>query len=167
MKVTVRGALAAIFILANCLVAVATTSVLSRQPAANEFVVRRLDGATVVVSPGPEWFPIERHAGDEWAWSSGVARLQLQVDGHRTTGALTVRFGLRGTTQGTVSVRRGNDTLWKGPVGTDLVRVAIEGLTLSPGINTLEFATDAPGIVEPAEHGGRTLAFALYNVRIE
>ena len=156
-----------LFVLTSCLVMTVTTGALSRQRAANEFVVRRLDGATVVASPGAGWFPIERHGGDEWAWSSGVARLQIRVDGRSTIGPLTVRFGLRGTTPGTVSVRRGNGVLWKGPVGTDLVRVAIEGLSLPPGISTLEFSTDAPGVVEPAEHGGRTLAFAVFNLRIE
>jgi hypothetical protein len=157
----------ALFVLANCLVAAGSMAALSRQRAATEFFVRRLDGATVVVSPGAGWFPIERHGRDEWAWSSGAAKLQIQVDARRAIRPLTVRFGLRGTSPGTVSVRRGNDVLWMGAVGTEFIRVAIEGLTLPPGVTTLEFSTDARGVVEPAEHGGRTLAFAVFNLRVE
>ena len=156
-----------LFALASCVAAGVSVGALSRQRAASEFMVRRLDGATVVVSPGAGWFPIERHDRDAWAWSSGVAKLQIQVGGRRAIGPLTVRFGLRGTSPGSVSVRRGNDVLWKGAVGTEFVRVGIEGLTLPPGVTTLEFSTDAPGVVEPAEHGGRTLAFALFNPRVE
>jgi hypothetical protein len=157
----------ALFVSASCFVAALSVAALSRQRAANEFVVRRVGSATVVVSPGVGWFPIERHAGDEWAWSSGVATLQIQVSGRAAVGPLTVRFGLRGTNPGNVSVRRGDDVLWQGRVGTELVQVALQGVTLAPGVTALEFSTDAPGVVEAAEHGGRTLAFAVFNVRME
>ena len=116
---------------------------------------------------GEGWFALERHGRDEWAWSSGHATLPLHVKGPTAIGPLTMQFALRGVGSRTVTVRQGEHILWEGSVGPQYVPVTISGMMLAPGTTTLEFSTDAPGIAESAAVGGRSLAFALYNLRLK
>jgi hypothetical protein len=57
--------------------------------------------------------------------------------------------------------------LWQGTVGAELVPVTLGGLMLPSGSTLLEFSTDTPGVAESPAHGGRSLAFALYNLRLK
>ena len=158
----------AVFWGVNAVVAAISIGVLSSQRAVNELAVRRIDGAEVSASLTEGWFTIERHRRDEWAWSSGAAELQLYVNGDTTVGPVTLSFGLRGVGgQGTIVVRNKADVVWRGTVGGELVPVTIAGLKLSPGSTMLDFSTDGPRVVDGAEHGGRTLSFALYNLRLK
>jgi hypothetical protein len=157
----------ALFVAANCVVATVSLGALSKQRAANELVVRRMEGAAVSVTLTDGWFPIERHRRDEWAWSSGAAKLTLHVDGRTSLGSVMIRFGLRsaGDTRNIIVRERGH-VLWQGAVTGELTPVEISNLRLEPGLTALEFSTDTPGVAESVEHGGRTLAFALFNLRL-
>jgi hypothetical protein len=157
----------ALWVGANIIVAAGVVSVLSMQRGANELVVRRVGRAEVSAMVGEGWFALERHGRYEWAWSSGHATLPLHVKGPTAVGPLTMQFALRGVGSRTVTVRQGERILWEGSVGPQYVPVTISGMMLAPGTTTLEFSTDAPGIAESAAVGGRSLAFALYNLRLK
>ena len=80
----------------------------------------------------------------------------------------SLEFGLRSANDARmVVVRERNRVLWQGAVKGDRVLITIPALILEPGSTTLEFSTDMPGVAESAERGGRTLAFALFNLRLK
>ena len=141
-------------------------SALSLQRAANEFALRRIGRAEVSAIMGEGWFALERHGGDEWAWSSGRARLPLHVARSRAAVPIRLSFGLRSTATRMITIRQGDRTLWSGEVGNEYTPVTLSGLLLAPGTTELEFVTDTPAVKESAAAGGRSLAFALYNVRL-
>jgi hypothetical protein len=155
------------FIGISGVVAVGIVSALSLQRGANELAVRRVGRGEVSAMVGVGWYALERHGRDEWAWSSGQATLPLHVNGRNAIGPVTMQFSLRGTATRTVTVRHGSRMLWHGTVGAQHVPVTISGLVLEPGTTTLEFSTDTPGVAESAAVGGRSLAFALYNLRLK
>jgi hypothetical protein len=116
---------------------------------------------------GDGWFGLERHGRDEWVWTSGRATLSLQVSGRGTVGPVTLRFALRGRGARKVTVRAGDRVLWEGDVGEQYRPVMLQGLELPPGTTTLDFSTDVPGVPESEAVGARSLAFAVYNLRLE
>lgn len=162
-----RFAPRAAFVAVNVAAAIALLATLSTQRAADELAVRRLGFAKASVALGDGWFPLERHARDEWTWSGGRAQLNLHLGGTHVPRRVTLRFALASVGRRTVTIRAGARELWRGEVGEQRVAVVIDALELSPGDTTLEFTTDIAGINETPAAGGRTLAFALYNLRLE
>jgi hypothetical protein len=150
-------------IAANVAAAGAIALALSQQLAPRELVVGRGEGKGVVVALGDGWHAQERHGRDRWAWSGGAAELRVQAD---AAVSVTLRFQLRAVTPRQVTVTRAGQVLWQGAVANDLVRVEFRALALSAGMATLAFTTDAPGVAEAPGDGGRTLAYALYNVEL-
>ena len=158
----------AVFVAVNGVEAAVLVGAMSTQRAGNEFDVRRIGGAEVSAMLAQGWFPIERHDRTEWAWSSGAAKLTLHVSGDRQAGPLSLRFALRSASGARgVTVRERDRVLWEGAVTEELVPITISALKLEAGSTTLEFSTDAPGVAESAAHGGRTLAFGVFNLRLE
>lgn len=153
----------AVVIAANVAAAGAIALALSQQLAPRELVVGRGEGKGVVVALGDGWHAQERHGRDRWAWSGGTAELRVQAD---AAVSVTLRFQLRAVTPRQVTVTRDGQVLWQGAVANDLVRVELRALALSAGMTTLAFTTDAPGVAEAPGDGGRTLAYALYNLEL-
>jgi hypothetical protein len=156
----------AVFAGANILLALAVIGVLSLQRGANELAVRRFGQAEVSVALDEGWFPIEKHGRDAWAWSSGGARLRLKVSGESAR-VVTLRFAVGSAGTRRVAILESGRELWRGEVRDQHVPVTIAGLTLSPGTTTIEFTTDTAGVNEAPGAGGRTLAFAIFNLKVE
>ena len=150
----------------NIIVALGVVGGSSLQRGVNELAVRRVGLAEVSVVLGDGWFPLEQHGRDEWSWSSGRAQLLLNVSG-RSERTVTLRFALGSAGVRTIVIRDGARELWRGVIRDQRVPVAISELTLLPGTTTIEFTTDTAGVNESAAAGGRTLAFAIHNLRME
>lgn len=159
-----RGLVRAGFAVANVALALGLVFACSRQLAADELAAWRRDGVDARIGLGEGWHGIERHEREVWAWSAGHASLRLHVAG--VSGAARLRLSLRSLAPRTVTIRQGDRVLWQGSVGETLVPIEIAPFALTPGHGTLDFSTDAPGVAEAAAHGGRSLAFAVYNVRL-
>ncbi|HUR58011.1 MAG TPA: glycosyltransferase family 39 protein [Opitutaceae bacterium] len=155
-----------IFAGASMLVAVGVIAGLSQQRGSNELAVRRFGLGEVSVALDEGWFPIERHGRDEWSWSSGDARLRLNVSGAFAR-VVTLRFEIGTAGPRTVVIRAGDRELWRGVIRDQRSPVTVAGLTLPPGTTTIEFTTDTAGVNEAPAAGGRTLAFGIFNLRLE
>jgi hypothetical protein len=155
-----------IFVAVNCAVALPILAAFSLQRGTNELAVKRVGLAEVSVALGAGWFPLEKHAGDEWSWSGGQAKLLAAVGGGKER-KVALRFEIGSVGSRVVVVRNGARELWRGEIRDQRVPVAITGLTLSPGTTAIEFSTDTAGVNEPPAAGGRTLAFAIHNLRLE
>jgi hypothetical protein len=139
---------------------------LSAQRAANELAFVRRESGHVSASLGEGWFPLEKHGRDEWAWTSGKAVLRLQSDVTPTPARTALHFQLRSVGMRNVVIRRAGDVLWRGSVSEGLVTVNV-ALVLEAGETKVEFETDSAGAPESSAAGGRTLAFAMYNLSLE
>ena len=155
-----------IFVAVNCAVALPVLGALSLQRGANELAVKRIGMSEVSVALGDGWFPLEKHGRDEWSWSSRQAKLLVNVSGG-TERAVTLRFEIGSVGARTVVVRSGARELWRGEIRDRRVPVSLADLTLSPGTTTIEFSTDTAGVAETPVAGGRMLAFAIHNLRLE
>jgi hypothetical protein len=146
-----------LFAAVNMMVAAVLVFALTRQPAGNE-LASRAHSATV---PGKGWFGIERAKGVTWMWSSGDATLRLHAS---KADSVRLRFSLRSLAPRQVTIRSGERVWWQGAVSEkDFVPVEIGPIALAPGVTTVEFSTDAPGVPETAGPGARALAFAVYD----
>jgi hypothetical protein len=56
--------------------------------------------------------------------------------------------------------------MWHGRVGETFVPVDMPGLKLQPGLNSVTFTSDSPGIAEAPRPDARLLTFALYDLRV-
>jgi hypothetical protein len=80
---------------------------------------------------------------------------------------VTLRFAVGSAGTRRVAILENGRELWRGEVRDQHVPVTIAGLTLSPGTTTIEFTTDTAGVNEAPGAGGRTLAFAIFNLKVE
>ena len=155
------------FWLLNVGVAAALVWHFDRQLAPTEVAAARMSGGVLSVTAESGWFGPETHGRDTWRWSGGRGALRLHVDTSSTTTRGSLHFALRALGARTVRVTLGDRVVWEGRVEERSVRVRLENLPLSNGTVTLVFSSPEPAVPEATTPGARTLAFALYNLRVE
>jgi hypothetical protein len=130
-----------------------------RQLAPNELAASRFH--TIHAVPAGDWYPAEANGKSRWSWSSGHSTLKLISDAPKTC---ALRFGARGLHPQILTLRQNGQIVWSGPIGAQLRRIALPRV---PAPSSLTFDSDQPGVPESSDARSRTLAFALYDLRIE
>jgi hypothetical protein len=125
----------------------------------------RTGEVAAIARPGTGWFPAEQHGRHRWQWTS--ARGTVAVETWPRARAVNVRldFALRSPTPRTVVLRQNGRELWRGSVGDKLSEFHALA-AIAPGADMLEFSTDTPGVREGPAADARSLAFALYDLRM-
>jgi len=118
----------------------------------------------VHASAAAGWYPPEAQGAVRWAWSSGPGVLRLYA---ATPQTVRLRFALRGLQPQRITATWQGRILWTAVIGTQLQRGEIADLTVPAGGADLIFTSDHPGLPESADARSRTLAFALYQLRID
>jgi hypothetical protein len=139
---------------------------LSRQPAPNELAAGVLSGTDVWVGAGEGWFGRESDGRSTWVWSRGKSDLWVLVGGTRPV-TVGLGFRVRGLGDRLVTARLGDRTLWRGAVGAEMVSASLPELTLPPGLSTITFLSEAPGVAESPQADARALTFALYDLALK
>jgi len=149
-----------LLITANLTLGVFLLGALNRQLAPNEIAATRFH--TVHAVPAADWYPAESDSRDRWFWSSGSSTLHLVSAGKRS---VDLHVSLRGFLQAQNIVARVNGRIiWTARVSRLLTKFSIPDVTTPADII---FSSDHPGIAESTDPRSRTLAFALYDLRIE
>lgn len=156
-----------LILLANVAVASAVLMAFACQLAPNQLSVAKVGGADIEAVVGPGWFPRESKGWNKWVWTSGEATVWLRVQNGPVARPIALRFDIRAFGERTVTVRSGDRILWQGIVGKPKQPVEITGLALPAGTTTITFTTETPGTPEGPHPGARSLAFALYNLRLQ
>jgi hypothetical protein len=123
------------------------------------------NGHAAIARPGEGWYGMEQHNGHRWQWTSSRGTVMVETWPRTQRIALDLEFSLRSPMARTVVLRQRGRELWRAPIGAKLSvhRVAV---VLEPGGEALEFSTETPGQPESPAPGARSLAFALYDLRI-
>lgn len=129
-----------------------------------ELAADRADGTACVAWLEDGWYNVERSWRHERVWSDVNSRMELSTWGRRDQ-AVTLEFSIRSLNPRTVVIRDGFRELWRGAVGPEKLHLSLV-TRLTAGRGGLEFSTPEPAAPEPAERGGRSLAFALYDARL-
>jgi hypothetical protein len=79
---------------------------------------------------------------------------------------MELHFRIRGLGSRVVTAAIGGHPVWHGRVGETFVPVDVPDLKLQPGLNTITFTSDSPGVAEAPRPDARLLAFALYDLRM-
>ncbi len=138
----------------------------SGQLAPNELAATRGAGGEVRAVTRAGWFQREGDGRDTWAWSSGAAMLELIPCGRQEAAPVKLRFGMRSLSDCTVTARVDGRVIWSARVGRDIsqweaaVPVSMERAT------DIAFSSDEPGVRESASSTARSLAFAIYDLRL-
>ncbi len=133
--------------------------------ATQELAVARSDAVAAIARPGPGWFPLEHSSRHRWQWTDTRGESIFETWPRSQPVSLQLDFALRSPTPRTVVVRQAGRELWRAAIDAKLSthHVAIQ---IPPGQGVIEFATDTPGVPEGAAPGARSLAFALYDLRV-
>lgn len=153
------------FIAANAAASLLILRCLSGQLAPDELASGSAGGAAVRVGAQEGWFGREGDGRDTWVWSRGRSLLWVRVGGSRPV-TVALEFQVRGLGRRTVTASLGGRTVWSASVGEGLLRARTADMALQPGLNTVAFSTDAPGVPESARGDARALTFALYDLRL-
>ncbi len=133
----------------------------------HEFYTVRADEtmrAAVRVVPAKGWHAPERHAKNQWRWTSGSAELRLNNRAGRPVRA-TIR-GQASSVEGARSLRisLGERLLWGETIGAKGTTEIRFGFTLPPGETVLIFTSDRPA--QKIGTDPRALAFQIANLEI-
>ena len=154
------------WLLAGCLTVPAGLLALRDVPADfHEIAAARARGVAALVHADQGWFGQEHTRRHVWSWSGGRGGLEIETWPHQAQ-ALRLRFSIRGLGSRSVTIRQNGRESWRGKVGAKLVPVEIP-VAISGGRAELEFSTDAPGVREGPMADARSLAFAIYDPRVE
>ncbi|HWA10210.1 MAG TPA: hypothetical protein VG838_12225 [Opitutaceae bacterium] len=128
-----------------------------------ELGAARIAGTAVVAEVGDGWYGVERSSRHTWSWNEGRGLLSLHSwpAGDR---AVRVTCTLRSLQPTTVTVTQDGAVRWRGTVGPSTMAASFP-VPIAAGTARLEFSSDAAGVKEDAALGGRTLAFAVYDLR--
>jgi hypothetical protein len=122
-------------------------------------------GKSVLVAFSPEWYGSERNGANYWSWAPGTAALNIR-NPHDVPLLIRLRFSLSSMGDRTVWVRLNGQEIWRVSLSDDnTVGASLSHLSLVPGANRIEFATDAPSQTLPPDT--RHFAFCLHNLRID
>ncbi len=133
--------------------------------AAQELAAARAGDTAAIVRSGEGWFPIERHGRQTWQWTKDRGAIVVETWSRTRPVTVELEFALRSLVPRTIVLRQEGHDLWRTEVGNTL---ATHHLTvpIAAGHGTIEFSTDTPGIRESAAPDARSLAFALYDLRV-
>ncbi len=111
------------------------------------------------------WHNVEHSGGNFWIWAAADGVLRLN-NPHDRPLALRLRFGLTTLGARELRVRLNGAEVWHAalPNGSAL-QVSLADLVLAPGLNRLEFATDAPALRVASDP--RAFTFCLHNLRLD
>lgn len=128
-----------------------------------ELATGRNRGLAYVANLESGWYGRESLKRHVWSWTSGQGEVAL-----RTTvvepQAATLTMTLRALETRTVTIQLEGSPIWSGAVGTEPQKLA---LPVRIGAHAkLTFGTDRPGIRESASADSRSLAFAVYDLRL-
>ena len=122
-------------------------------------------GIAAIARSGEGWFPIERHAGHRWQWTSTRGEILFEKWPRSQTVALQLDFVLRSLLPRTVILRQDGREIWRAEI-TEKTSAHHVAIRLPPVTDRIEFVTSAPGVREGAAPDARSLAFALYDLRL-
>lgn len=128
-----------------------------------ELGAARIGGAGVVAQVNDGWYGVERSGRHTWSWSRGHGTLALEA-WPQDERELRIDCFLRSLKPLTVTVTQDGALRWRGAVGSAPVAIAFP-VSIERGRARLEFSTDTAGAREEPALGGRTLAFAIYDLR--
>jgi hypothetical protein len=133
--------------------------------ATEELAVARNGDVAAIARPAGGWFSLERNGRHRWQWSSGRGALALETWPRARAVSVGLDFALRSPAPRTVILRHNGREIWRADIGPALSshHVEFETATDDGGI---EFATDTPGVREGPAPDSRSLAFALYDLRM-
>jgi hypothetical protein len=130
-----------------------------------EIAAGRTGEQAAVLRLGTGWHAPEERGRTRWVWSSGEAHLTAEAWPRDRIG-LRLTFELRSLRPRTVVLRADGVEIWRGAIGRERT-VHHANVTVAGGAASLIFGTDAQADVESATPGARSLAFALYNPRLQ
>ncbi len=135
-------------------------------PYANhELAFARAGEVAAIARPVTGWFPSEQHGRHRWQWTSARGTIAIETWPRARAVNVQFDFALRSPTPRTVVLRENGREIWRGAVGEKLTEFHALA-ALAPGAATLEFSTDTPGVREAPDANARSLAFALYDLRM-
>lgn len=112
-----------------------------------------------------EWYPVERHNNDYWAWSSGSATLTV-LNPQTMPVQTSLRFTMNVNAPRNVRLRLNGTSLWATEMSDrSSLNVTLNEIVLPPGKSTLEFLTDTPPSLVGSDP--RLLAFRVQNLRLD
>lgn len=124
----------------------------------------RSGGTACVARLDQGWYGVESSWRHTWAWSDATSRMELVTWGQRDQPVM-FEFFLSSLTPRTLTIRDDHEELWHGAVGPKKMKITLNSRLIS-GHGRLEFSSPEPAVAESPEHGGRALAFALYDARL-
>ncbi len=133
--------------------------------AGQERAAARAGDIAAIVRPGEGWFPLEEHGAHNWQWTSGRGTLAIETWPRAQPVSLQLDFALRSPIPRTVHIRQEGSELLHAETGPKLSPQRVT-VTIAPGHGMIELSTDAPGVRESPAPDARTLAFALYDLRV-
>ena len=150
----------------NLIAACVILSAFGHQLAPNELAEVRDSSGEIRAIAGTGWFQREEDSRDTWAWSRGTAALEIALLGRQETAPVTLRFRMRSLTDRIVEARIDGRILWSARIGKELsqVEIAIPMSNVRP--TDIVFSTDEPSVFESTGSMARSLAFALYDLRL-
>jgi hypothetical protein len=122
-------------------------------------------GVAAIARPGDGWFAVEAHGPHRWCWTSARGAVVFETWPKSKAVSLGLDFQLRSPAPRSVVLRQDGREIARFAIGPTLTPHHAD-VQLTPGHATLEFSTDTPGVPEGANADARSLAFALYDVRL-
>ena len=130
-----------------------------------ELALVRSAEVAAIARPGEGWFSLERSGAHRWSWTAARGTVVFETWPKSTPVSVRLDFQLRSPAPRIVILRQDGREIYRTTVGAVLTAHHAE-VQLSPGHATLEFATDTPGVPEGPNADARSLAFALYDLRL-
>jgi hypothetical protein len=120
-----------------------------------------VDSVEVTIRTGDGWYNVEQRFSNDWCWSRGLSRLNIDA-APAVTRRAHLNFGLRGFSPGVVRVKQNGKTLWEGTATPERIQVDLN-FEIIEGHAQLEFSTEIHPGKENAQEDSRDLAFAVYS----
>jgi hypothetical protein len=132
----------------------------------NSSLLTNAAGKAVIVKFSPEWYATESGTNSNyWTWAPGNAAISI-VNPHANPVQTHLRFGMTAVSKRNIRLRLGGEELWQTTVpAISEVSVTLVDVILQPGLNRLEFDSDAPA--QTTESDPRPLSFNVRNLRID
>jgi hypothetical protein len=153
------------WLIAGNLSVVAGVAAMSDHPFSRDFLAGRDGSKAWVVREGNGWFACEFPKWHLRAWSGGDAQIDI-VTWPRKPLTLKIGFLLGSIAPRTVAISENGHELWQGAVNRTGSHVSIQIRTAADGLAEVQFATDAPAVLENNQPNARRLAFEIYDPKL-